>query len=1070
MRDTRGGVVLRYVILAGFLAALALPATAQTVRGSISGVVTDATGAVVPAAKVVLVDLETNKLRTTTSNQGGQFLVPSLVAGSYRLEIEFAGFQKYIREVSILLNQNLIWDVQLEVGSGRDYTVVEVEPIKTDTAARSTVIENRQVTQLPLDGRNFFELSLLVPGTAPAAQGSAGSVRGDFAINVSGNREDSNLFLLDGVYNGDPKLNGVGVTPPVDAIREFEVLTSNHDASFGRNAGGQVNVALKSGTNQLHGTVYHFFRNAALDARNHFAPAGEPDPKYQRNQFGFTLGGPIVRNRTFFFGDYEGRIAREGITRITNVPTDAERVGDFSAYCLPAPGPGCPFVAALGGFLPMIPSAFQHPVGAALAALYPSPNRSPAAGLGGNFVSSPALRDNQHHFDVRVDHAFSDHSEFTVRYSFVDRNLFEPFSGPTFSLLPGFGNDVPRRAQNLMLAETHVFSPHWINEARFAYHRVAIGVNQEGQGTSINQQVGLPDISSNPRDFGLSFIRISGFSPLGHEFNNPQASATNTIQLIDHLSYVRGRHTLKSGFEFRALQQNGFRDVQSRGLLQFLGPFTGNPLADLLLGLPSVTGVAQLDNPQHLRAETWAFFAQDSFRVRPDLTITAGLRYEYTSPPVDIGDRANLYDPATGTLVPVGTGGVPRSGYKSDANNFAPRVGIAWSPGRGDTVVRAGYGVYFDQSALAPAEGLYFNAPYFDFRLFFTLPPQPPVFPGYTLTLTDPFPINSFPITLPASALNFQRDLSMPYSQHWNLTVQRRLGATRSMEIGYVGTRGTHLITARDINQPAPATAFPNFRPNPQFDDITSVESRASSIYHALQARFQQRLWCGVTVLSSYTWSKSIDDASGFFASSADPNFPQDSNNTAAERSLSNFDTRQRFTLGYTYDIPLGPLAARQWVKQVFGGWQTNGILALQSGRPFTVALLPELDQSNTGRSVLGFGANDRPNLVGNPRLGSPSEAAWFNAAAFQLQPFGSFGTAGRNILESPGLAVFNMSMVKHLEWSDRLRLQFRSEFFNLFNRTNYDFPDSFLGSPTFGQITSAGAPRHIQFGLKLLW
>jgi len=1070
MRDTRGGVVLRYVILAGFLAALALPATAQTVRGSISGVVTDATGAVVPAAKVVLVDLETNKLRTTTSNQGGQFLVPSLVAGSYRLEIEFAGFQKYIREVSILLNQNLIWDVQLEVGSGRDYTVVEVEPIKTDTAARSTVIENRQVTQLPLDGRNFFELSLLVPGTAPAAQGSAGSVRGDFAINVSGNREDSNLFLLDGVYNGDPKLNGVGVTPPVDAIREFEVLTSNHDASFGRNAGGQVNVALKSGTNQLHGTVYHFFRNAALDARNHFAPAGEPDPKYQRNQFGFTLGGPIVRNRTFFFGDYEGRIAREGITRITNVPTDAERVGDFSAYCLPAPGPGCPFVAALGGFLPMIPSAFQHPVGAALAALYPSPNRSPAAGLGGNFVSSPALRDNQHHFDVRVDHAFSDHSEFTVRYSFVDRNLFEPFSGPTFSLLPGFGNDVPRRAQNLMLAETHVFSPHWINEARFAYHRVAIGVNQEGQGTSINQQVGLPDISSNPRDFGLSFIRISGFSPLGHEFNNPQASATNTIQLIDHLSYVRGRHTLKSGFEFRALQQNGFRDVQSRGLLQFLGPFTGNPLADLLLGLPSVTGVAQLDNPQHLRAETWAFFAQDSFRVRPDLTITAGLRYEYTSPPVDIGDRANLYDPATGTLVPVGTGGVPRSGYKSDANNFAPRVGIAWSPGRGDTVVRAGYGVYFDQSALAPAEGLYFNAPYFDFRLFFTLPPQPPVFPGYTLTLTDPFPINSFPITLPASALNFQRDLSMPYSQHWNLTVQRRLGATRSMEIGYVGTRGTHLITARDINQPAPATAFPNFRPNPQFDDITSVESRASSIYHALQARFQQRLWCGVTVLSSYTWSKSIDDASGFFASSADPNFPQDSNNTAAERSLSNFDTRQRFTLGYTYDIPLGPLAARQWVKQVFGGWQTNGILALQSGRPFTVALLPELDQSNTGRSVLGFGANDRPNLVGNPRLGSPSEAAWFNAAAFQLQPFGSFGTAGRNILESPGLAVFNMSMVKHLEWSDRLRLQFRSEFFNLFNRTNYDLPDSFLGSPTFGQITSAGAPRHIQFGLKLLW
>jgi len=570
---------------------------------------------------------------------------------------------------------------------------------------------------------------------------------------------------------------------------------------------------------------------------------------------------------------------------------------------------------------------------------------------------------------------------------------------------------------------------------------------------------------------------MSGFSPLGHEFNNPQASATNTFQFIDHLSHVRGRHLLKFGFEFRALQQDGFRDVQSRGLLQFTGLFTtdfntgnpGHPLADLFLGLPTVTGVAQLDNPQRLRAETWSFFAQDSYRVRPDLTITAGLRYEFTSPPGDVDDRGNVYDPATGQLVPVGTGGVPRSGYKSDANNFAPRIGVAWSPGRGDTVVRAGYGLYFDQSALAPGEGLYFNAPFFDFRLFFTLPPQGP-FPGYTLTLTDPFPISTYPITVPASALTFQRNLSTPYSQHWNFTVQQRLGSTRSIEVGYVGTKGTHLITARDINQPAPSVASPNLRPNPLFDDITAVESRASSTYHALQARFQQRLWCGVTVLSSYTWSKSIDDASGFFASSADPNFPMDSNNTQLERSLSNFDTRQRFTLGYTYDIPLGPLAQRDWVKQVLGGWQTNGILALQSGRPFTVALLPEVDQSNTGRSVLGFQANDRPNVTGNPRLSNPTASAWFNTAAFQMQPFGTFGNAGRNMLEGPGLAVFNMSLVKHIEWTERLRMQFRGEFFNLFNRVNYDLPDAFLGSPTFGQVTSAGAPRHIQFGLKLLW
>lgn len=1072
MKNVSGEAVARFFVLMALVVALTLPAAAQTVRGSIGGVVTDPSGAVVPGAQVKLTHEETGRTREAATDEEGEFQFTALPPGRYRVEIERGGFRQSVHELALAVNQDARIEGALAVAGTTDVVpVTESELLHVTSAARSTVIENRQVTRLPLDGRNFFELSLLVPGAAPAAQGSAGSARGDFAIHVSGSREDANLFLLDGVYNGDPKLNGVGLNPPVDAIREFEVLTGNYDASFGRNAGGQVNVALKSGTNELHGSLYHFFRNAALDARNHFAPADQPDPKYQRNQFGVTLGGPIVRDRTFFFGDYEGRIGREGITTLATVPTDAERMGDFTNSSLPTPViPGV-------GPTPVIPPGFQHPVGAAIAALYPSPNRVPPPGSNANFVSSPTLRDNQHHFDARVDHSFSPNSELAMRYSFADRDLFEPFAGRTFSLLPGYGNDVPRRAQNLMLSETHIFSPNWVNEARFAFHRVAIQVNQEGQGTSINQQVGLPDISPRARDFGLSFLRISGFSPLGHEFNNPQASVTNTFQVIDHVSYARGRHTVKFGGDFRAHQQNAFRDVQSRGFLQFQGFFTapgpgqpGNALADLLLGLPTVTGVAQLDNPQHLRTESWAVFGQDSYRIRPNLTFTAGVRYEYTSAPVDIGDRANIFDPVTGMLVQVGTGGVPRAGYKSDGNNVAPRVGIAWSPGRGDTVVRAGYGIYYDQWALAPGEGLYFSAPFFDNRFFFTLPPQPG-FPGFTLTLTDPFPLTTFPLPTAQSALTFQRDLSSPYAQQWNLTIQQRLGATRSLEVGYVGAKGTHLIGARDINQPAPtALVFPNPRPNPAFDDITAVESRASSIYHALQARFQQRLWCGMTVLSSYTWSKSIDDASGFFASSGDPNFPQDSNNAAAERALSNFDTRQRFTLGYTYDIPLGPLRAHTWAERIFGGWQTNGTLALQSGRPFTVALLPELDQSNTGRSVLGFQANDRPNLAGNPRLSDPSETAWFNTGAFALQPFGSFGDAGRNILEGPGSAVFNMSLVKNFRWVERWNLQFRSEFFNLFNRTNYDLPDAFLGSPTFGQITSAGAPRHIQFGLKLLW
>ena len=1049
------------VSVVAILMAISNVAVAQTVRGSVSGVVLDPSGAVVPGAEVVLRQPDTNRTRTRPSDPRGEFAFTLLPPGSYELEFRRDGFQVGRHSLVLPLNQNVRIAHELAVaGDAEVVEIVEGEFLRIDTASRSTVIENRQVTQLPLDGRNFFELSLLVPGSAPAAKGSAGSVRGDFAIHVSGGREDSNLFLLDGVYNGDPKLNGVGVNPPVDAIQEFEVLGVNHPSSFGRNSGGQVNVALKSGSNEVHGTVFEFFRNAALDARNRFAPAGEPDPKFQRNQFGFTIGGPIQRDRTFFFGDYERRIRREGITRLASVPTAAERAGDFTSSRLPVPNvPGV-------GPLPQIPGFFQHPVGQAIAALYPLPNR---AATGANFVSSPTLDDDEHHFDVRIDHAFTPSSELSTRYSFSDRDLLEPFSGPTFSLVPNYGNQVLRRAQNLMVGETHVFSPALINEARFAFHRVAIAVNQEGQSPSSNSQVGLPDISSRQRDLGLSFIRVSGLSPLGHEFNNPQASESNTFQLIEQVSYVRGLHNIRFGGEFRALQQDAFRDVQSRGFLQFLGVFTGNPLADLLMGLPTVTGVAQLDNPQRLRSESYAAFFQDSYRIRPDLTLTAGLRYEYTSPPLDADDRANLYDPSTGGLVPVGTGGVPRSGYFDDRNNFAPSIGLAWAPGGADTVLRGGYGIYYDQSALASGEGLYFNAPYFDFGLFFSLPPQGP-FPGFTLTLTDPFPLDTFPFPTPASALTFDRNLRTPYAQHWNFGIQQSLGDTRSLELAYVGTKGTRLISARDVNQPAPSTAPRNLRPNPLFDDIVQVESRSSSIYHALQSRFQERLWCGMTMLASYTWSKSLDDASGFFATSADPNFPQDSNNLTAERARSNFDVRHRFSLGYNYDIPLGSFAQSSLARRIFGGWQTNGILALQSGRPFTVALLPEVDNSNTGRSVLGFGANDRPNLVGNPAVSDPSADTWFDTRAFEMPPFGSFGSAGRNLLEGPGHATWNVSLVRTIQPTERMSVQFRAEAFNLFNRGNLDLPDSFFGSPTFGQVLSTDSPRRLQLGLKLLF
>ncbi len=1074
---------------------------AQTYRATIRGSVKDQNGAVVPGAELKLTSEETNEIRSSVSGSDGEYSFAALPAGSYLIEIAAKGFATYGDRIQVSVNQEARFDVELAAGGTIDPYMVVIHDsleLKKDTPALGTVINNSQVTGLPLDGRNFYELNLLVPGAVPSAQGSAGSVRGDFAFSVNGAREDANNFLLDGVYNVDPKLNTFAVRPSVDAIREYEMLTSTYDASFGRNPGAQVNVVLKSGSNEFHGSAYEFFRNGALDARNYFAPADVSKPQYQRNQFGFSLGAPLKKDKTFFFADYEGTRAREGITRIANVPTLAARNGDLSAYLPPttvvaANNTSCnpirldngqPFINTPSQFiicnifLPMpqaftgniIPAPFINPIGRAIAGLYPAPNRNVQFQ---NFVSSPSLRDRNDTFDARIDHVMSESSTWVLRYSFGDRSLFEPFTGPGFSLVPGYGADIPRRSQNFMFGETHLFSPNLVNEARIAFSRVAIGVFQEGFGTSTNRAVGMPELSSNPRDFGLSFITISGYSPIGDEANNPQQSVTNTYQILDNASYVRDKHFLKFGIDFRFVQQNGFRDVQSRGFLNFIdstpqGQLTGNALADLLIGFPLRTGGARVDNAQHLRTESYDFFISDSYRITPNLTITAGLRYEYNSPPVDTFDRANIYDQATQSLVPVGTNGVPRSGFESDKNNFAPRIGFAWSPGsEGKTVIRGGYGVYYDQSPLAPGEALYFNAPYFDFNLFFPLP-------GLPLTVNNPFP-NNFPFPLPDSALAIQRDFKTPYMQHWNFNVQRQIDKNSVLEVAYVGSKGTKLVSARDINQPLQPSPLPfNPRPVQQFADINILESRANSNYNSLQVKFQRRLSQGLQVLAAYTWSKSIDNASNFFTSAGDPNFPQDSYNVNAERGRSNFDVRQRLSISYSYDLPFGKgqryLSDGGFVTSFLTGWQTMGIITLQTGRPFTVALPTDFDNSNTGFSSLGFGANDRPNIIGDPHLQLRTPEQWFNTAAFALPPFGNFGSAGRNILDGPGYQNVNASLVKNTSLTERINLQIRAEFFNLFNHPNFALPDNFFGSPTFGQILSAQSPRHIQFGAKILF
>ena len=1051
------------LLVAAWLVA-GVAASAQDHRASIRGTIVDPALAPLEGVEVVVTSEATNEIRRTQSDEHGRFSVPELAPGAYRVEIRQAGFGPFVARTSLALNQEYWMHVPLQVGDLVQAVdvVAPFVPIDRDSPALHTFIDTRQLIGLPLDGRNFLELALLAPGTAPAPQGSASSVRGDFALSVNGSREDFTGFVLDGVYNVDPKLNTPGVRPPIDAIREFQVLTSTYDASFGRNGGGQINVITKSGANRLSGSAYEFFRNTGLSGRNYFAPKDEPAPDYNRNQFGGTIGGPVARDRTFFFADYERTRLREGVTRVTNVPTLAERGGDFSQTLFQRPVDpftGQPFP---GG---QIPSFYLSPIGREIAALYPEPNRTtPLA----NYVSSPTLRDDIHQFDARVDHLAAAGARLTARYSFSDRQLFEPFAGAGFAAVPGFGTDVPRRGQNLSVSFTHTPSSSFVNDVRFGYNRVSIGVFGEDTGVT-NASVGLPSLSTNPRDRGLSVISVTGYSPLGHEYTTPQESTSDTFQIADTGTWTRGGHLLKFGGEWYGVRQSAYRDVQARGFLTFINQgYTGNALADLLLGLPVLTGGAELDNPQQLRARNWSAFAQDNWRLRSNVAISAGLRYDYASPPFDANDRATLYDPATGQLVQVGTNGIPRGGYEPDRNNLAPRAGFAWTVDRdARSVVRGGYGIYYNEGSLATSEGLYFNPPYFNLGVYFPAEGLPP------LTLADPFP-SSFPVYIPQSATTFQRDLQTPWLEHWNVNVQHQIGHTRSLEVAYVGSRGHDLTSARDMNQPQASPNPRNLRPNPAFADITLIESRASSRYNALQVRYQQRPSTGQAMLLSYTYGKSTDDASGFFTSAGDPNFPQNSLDPAAERGRSAFDIRHRFSASFSCAVPFGigqPLLANDgWVTAVLSNLELQGVATVQSGRPFTVALLPDIDNSNTGRSNLGFGNNDRPNVTGDPTLSNPTPDLWFNTAAFSLPPFGSFGNAKRNALEGPAYANLNLALVKLIRMGAGGQLQLRVEAFNLFDRANFDLPDGFYGSPTFGKILSAQSPRRVQFGVRALF
>ncbi len=973
----------------------------------------------------------TSETRRTRTDHDGRFTVAEVPPGLYRLTIDHGGYGHFIARTELAMNQDYWLNVPLQKGNMIQAidSVAPFLPSDHDTPALHTFIMERDLNEWPIESGNFLDLARLAPQTAPVPQGSSTSRHGRFGMNVSGVRDDANAFVLDGVYNLDPASNTPVVRPPAEGIRQFQVFTSGYDASFGRSSGSQVSVVTKSGTNAFTGSVYELARGTALGGRNHFAPKDGPAPEYARHQFGATGGGPLVRNRAFFFLDYERTYRREGITRLTNVPTIAERSGDFSQSRLARP---VDFVTGQRFPRDVIPAARVTPFGRAVAALYPAPNRdSPFA----NYVSSPATRDDIDQADARLDHALGHGFSLTARYSLMDRRLFEPFAGTGAALVPGFGLRAPIRGQNAAISIVHAPSSSLVNDVRVGYTRASQETGSES--------------GSAPTIF-----TIVGYSPVG-QTDEPRDSTIDGLQIADAATFSHGHHTVRFGAEWYRGRRRTSTEIGPPGVLAFTGQtYTGNGLADLLLGLPSGAGIGPVGYPPELRANTASLFVQNDWRPASTFALSAGLRYEYATPPSDPQDRVQLYDPGTRTVVRAGTAGMPRGGFEADANNVAPRAGFAWTVGADRmNVIRGGFGVYYTQPALA-SSGL--------------------LFPTTPSILADIFPALGL-IFIPPSVVGYQRDLQTARLETWNITLQHQLGQSRAFEFGYVGSRGHNLLAARDVNQPAASPNRPNRRPNPLFADITMLESRGTSEYNGMHIRFQQRAATGTSILASYTVGKAMDDASGFLPSAADANYPQNSLDVRAERARASFDVRHRFSAAITRPLPFNEgqfLGRLGIVSRALADSDLEAVATFESGRPFTVALLPGVDNSNTGSSRFGFGTNDRPNVSGSAALPQGTESAWFDTSVFSLPPFGSFGNSGRNTETGPGYKTIDAAIVKHIRLGtrDRATIDLRLEVFNLLNTVNYDLPDAFFGSPTFGRILSAGSPRRVQFGVRAVF
>ena len=1117
---------LLFVVAIGCACALA-----QQITGSIRGGISDPTGAVVQNATVTARQAETGLTRTTTSNPDGTFLLLELPVGHYQLEVSATGFRQYVQEgITLNVNENASVPVRLAVGAEGEKIQVEAdaELIQPTVTSLGQVVQEQEIIDLPLNGRNFSQLGTLQPGVMPLTPGlleAGGSIRAGQPYAVNGQRPESNNFLIDGANNLNGVDGGFVLVPPIDAIEEFRIITHNSNAEFGTSLGSTTNIITRSGTNNFHGALWEFVRNDAFDSRGYLATSKEP---LKQNQFGGSIGGPIRRNKTFFFGFYEGFRNRQGKTAGSTVPSKAERQGDFSQLCQPGfftSGPLAGFCQDPNGQLfnvflnqpyafnqmpapnPADPSSMSQ-FSLNLLSLFPKPN------FGTNvYRSTQILRDDSDEAGLRLDHYLTTADNLNFRYMLSNGTVFDPLS-PAGASVPGFPVGEDHRAQNFVTQETHTFSPAMVGVLRFSYLRNKFLVDQHLNHTS-PASLGFTYSPSLPEAAGPPFIQVNGYATTGDPITGPRNTYENAFDYSGALSWVRGAHELKFGGGFENLQINALQGIATNGFFVFVPFPVTDSFASFLWAHPVVFLQGRGDFSRGIRGKSLNAYAQDTYKVNSRVTLNYGLRYELPSPYTEIHNRQTLWIPGRqSTVIPnapadllyPGDKGVPAGLIPTFKKAFAPRVGVAVDPlGNSKWLITSAYGIFYEPYYTGeggPLQSPISAPPYLQ-------TPQVPL--SFLFNIADPFngnPPTAGQFSPGLTNLTVAPNLPLPYAQDWDLNVQRSLPGQMLFEIGYVGTKGTHLPRFIEGNptkyipgidpatkQPYSTSGNANQRrlysgctlADPPSKCIYSstglIAGIANSSYNALEASLRKRFSKGMSFLASYTYSKTIDDASSFnmTGSASKPvagenDLAQDPYNLAAERGRSLFDARDRFVFSYQWALPFFK-DAHGWTRNGLGGWQLNGIATVMSGTPFTVFDSNDVSVQGSAPEITGFSAN-RPNLVPgqNPNAGPRRSSEWLNANAFQRiiqdpnSPVQQFGTAGRNIAQGPGYANWDFSAFKSFRVAEGKELQFRAELFNLLNHTNLRLPDSDKSSATFNQVLEAQPPRLVQFALKLVY